>query len=147
MTKKFFFLLLLAGHLFTAGAQTAPSALNVTARQQFQDDKFGLFIHWGLFSTLGAGEWVMNNRTISRNNYARLQQGFQPVNFDAAKWVAAAKSAGMKYVVFVTRHHDGFSNWDTKQSDWKITNTPFGKDVLKLLAEECRKQDMKLGLY
>ncbi|RYZ47497.1 MAG: alpha-L-fucosidase, partial [Chitinophagaceae bacterium] len=104
-------------------------------------------IHWGLFSGLGHGEWVMNNRNITRNNYARLQPAFMPVNFDAAKWVAAAKSAGMKYIVFVTRHHDGFSNWDTKHSDWKITKTPFGKDVLKLLAEECRKQGMQLGLY
>ena len=74
-------------------------------------------------------------------------QTFNPIHFDAAKWVSAAKSAGMKYIVFITRHHDGFSNWDTKYSDWKITNTPYGKDVLKMLAEECKKQDMKLGLY
>ena len=106
-----------------------------------------MFIHWGLSSTLGAGEWVMNNRNISRKNYTRLLQTFNPIHFDAAKWVSAAKSAGMKYIVFITRHHDGFSNWDTKYSDWKITNTPYGKDVLKMLAEECKKQDMKLGLY
>lgn len=147
MTKKFYFLLLLAGQLLAANAQNGPAAENLVARQKFQDNKFGLFIHWGLFSSLGHGEWVMNNRNITRNNYARLQPAFMPVNFDAAKWVAAAKSAGMKYIVFVTRHHDGFSNWDTKHSDWKITNTPFGKDVLKLLAEECRKQGMQLGLY
>ena len=82
----------------------------------------------------------MNNRSINRKNYTRLLQVFNPVQFDATRWVAAAKSAGMKYIVFITRHHDGFSNWDTKYSDWKITNTPYGKDVLKMLADECRKQ-------
>lgn len=124
-----------------------PTEGNVAARHQFQDNKFGLFIHWGLFSTLADGEWVLNNRHIKKENYKRQLQSFDPVNFDAAKWVAAAKSAGMKYIVFITRHHDGFSNWDTHYSDWKITNTPYGKDVLKLLADECKKQNMKLGLY
>lgn len=147
MIKKIFFLFILLGQLQTALAQTGPSPENLAARTQFQADKFGMFIHWGLFSTLGAGEWVMNNRGITKANYSRLQQGFYPMHFNAAKWVSAAKSAGMKYIVFVTRHHDGFSLWDTKQSDWKITNTPYGKDVLKQLAEECKKQDMKLGLY
>jgi alpha-L-fucosidase len=76
-----------------------------------------------------------------------LLRAFNPIDFDAAKWVATVKNAGMKYIVFITRHHDGFSNWDTKQSDWKITNTPYGKDVLKMLSEECKKQGIKLGLY
>ena len=67
--------------------------------------------------------------------------------FNADEWVTAAKNAGMRYIVFVSRHHDGFSNWDTKYSDWKITNTPYGKDVLKQLAEACQRQGMKLGLY
>ncbi|TXJ23544.1 MAG: alpha-L-fucosidase [Chitinophagaceae bacterium] len=124
-----------------------PTPQNIAARQQFQDMKFGMFIHWGLSSSLGAGEWVMNNRSITKKNYTRLLQVFNPVHFDAAKWVAAAKSAGMKYIVFITRHHDGFSNWDTKYSDWKITNTPYGKDVLRMLADECKRQGIKLGLY
>ena len=129
-------------------AQTyTPTPQNIEARHQFQDRKFGMFIHWGLSSVLGAGEWVMNNRSISKKNYTRLLQVFDPIHFDAAKWVSAAKNAGMKYIVFITRHHDGFSLWDTKYSDWKITNTPYGKDVLKLLSDECKKQGMKLGLY
>lgn len=129
-------------------AQTyTPTAQNIEARHQFQDRKFGMFIHWGLSSVLGAGEWVMNNRSISKKNYTRLLQVFDPIHFDAEKWVSAAKSAGMQYIVFITRHHDGFSLWDTKYSDWKITNTPYGKDVLKLLSDECKKQGMKLGLY
>lgn len=118
----------------------APAKENLEARHQFQDNKYGMFIHCGLSSVLGDGEWVMNNRNIKVADYTRLLRAFNPVDFDAAKWVARAKNAGMKYIFFITRHHDGFSNRDTKQSDWKITNTPYGKDELKLLAEECKKQ-------
>lgn len=129
-------------------AQTyTPSATNLAAREEFQNDKFGMFIHWGASSVLGSGEWVMNNRNIHVKEYQRLINIFNPQNFDAAKWVATAKAAGMKYITFITRHHDGFSNWDTKQSDWKITKTPYGKDALKQLAEECHKQGIKLYCY
>lgn len=132
----------------TLNAQTyTPVAGNLQNRQQFQDNKYGMFIHWGLSSVLGDGEWVMNNRNIRKQDYTRLLRAFNPVDFDAARWVSTAKNAGMKYIVFITRHHDGFSNWDTQQSDWKITNTPYSKDVLKMLAEECKKQGIKLGLY
>ena len=134
--------------LVSASAQSyTPASENLEARKQFQDDKFGMFIHWGLSSVLGDGEWVMNNRNIKVADYTRLLRAFNPVDFDAVKWVSTAKNAGMKYIVFITRHHDGFSNWDTKQSEWKITNSPYGKDVLKMLSEECKKQGLKLGLY
>jgi alpha-L-fucosidase len=125
----------------------SPTPENLASRKTFQDDKFGMFIHWGASSVLGNGEWVMNNRNITVPEYSRLLQIFNPQNFDAAKWVSTAKAAGMKYITFITRHHDGFSNWDTKQSDWKITNTPYKKDVLKMLADECRRQGMKLFCY
>jgi alpha-L-fucosidase len=124
-----------------------PAKENIEARHLFQDNKYGMFIHWGLSSSLGDGEWVMNNRNIKVADYTRLLRAFNPVDFDAAKWVSTAKNAGMKYIVFITRHHDGFSNWDTKQSDWKITSTPYAKDVLKMLSDECKKQGIKLGLY
>ena len=111
--------------VFSLQAQTyTPAKENLATRHQFQDDKFGMFIHWGLSSSLGDGEWVMNNRNIKVVDYTRLLRSFNPVDFDAVKWVATAKNAGMKYIVFITRHHDGFSNWDTKYSEWKITNTP-----------------------
>jgi alpha-L-fucosidase len=147
--KKIVFPILLT-LLFSLSARTQtyqPTAENIAARQAFQDRKFGLFIHWGLSSVLGAGEWVMNNRNINVKDYTRLLDVFNPQQFNAAEWVTAAKNAGMQYIVFITRHHDGFSNWDTRYSDWKITNTPYGKDVLKALAEECKKQNIKLGLY
>ena len=124
-----------------------PSPENIAARTDFQDRKYGLFVHWGASSVLGAGEWVMNNRNIKVNEYNRLLRFFNPVDFDAKAWVAMAKAAGMRYITFITRHHDSFSNWDTRASDWKITNTPYGKDVLKELAEECRKENIKLFLY
>lgn len=139
--------LLLGQSLSRQSGEYTPAKENLEARHQFQGNKYGMFIHWGLSSVLGDGEWVMNNRNIKVADYTRLLRSFNPVDFDAAKWVATAKNAGMKYIVFITRHHDGFSNWDTKQSDWKITNTPYGKDVLKMLAEECKKQGIKLGLY
>lgn len=129
-------------------AQTySPSSENLAARKEFQDIKLGMFIHWGASSLLGSGEWVMNNRNIGVKEYGRLINVFNPQSFDAKKWVAIAKAGGMKYITFITRHHDGFSNWDTKQSDWKITNTTYGKDALRQLADECHKEGIKLFCY
>lgn len=125
--------------------QASPEILK--ARKEFQDMKFGLFIHWGIFSIPGSGEWVMNNRKIRVEEYAHLKDFYNPVAYNPKEWVAMAKAAGMKYITFVSRHHDGFSNWDTKASDWKITNTPYKKDALKMLADECKKQGMKLCIY
>ncbi len=147
MKKVFLFIVLLNWMIPSHAQSYFPSVDNLTARKEFQDNKFGMFIHWGASSVLGAGEWVMNNRNIKVKDYTRLQNIFNPQDFNAAEWVTAAKNAGMKYIVFITRHHDGFSNWDTKYSDWKITNTPYGRDVLRMLADECKKQDIKLGLY
>ncbi|HSC55350.1 MAG TPA: alpha-L-fucosidase [Phnomibacter sp.] len=145
---KTFAVVLLLASSFQLSAQTyTPAPANLAARKEFQDDKFGMFIHWGASSVLGNGEWVMTNRNIKVQDYNRLINFFNPQDFDAAKWVGIAKAAGMKYITFITRHHDSFSNWDTKQSDWKITNTPYGKDVLKQLADECHKQGIKLYCY
>jgi alpha-L-fucosidase len=151
MKKRFILLyLILSGLSFSAAKaqqKYQPSRENLAAREWFKEARFGMFVHWGASSVLGDGEWVMNNRNIKVEDYSRLQNFFNPQEFDAKKWVATAKAAGMKYITFITRHHDSFSNWDTKQSDWKITNTPYGKDVLKALAQECKEQDMKLFLY
>ena len=125
----------------------SPSAENLQARKWFDSARFGMFIHWGASSVLGAGEWVMNNRNITVPTYSRLLHIFNPIDFDAKDWVATAKNAGMHYITLITRHHDGFSNWDTKASDWKITNTPFKRDVLKELSDECHKQGIKLFCY
>lgn len=124
-----------------------PSKENLAARQQFQDMKFGMFIHWGASSVLANGEWVMNNRGIRAEDYKILQSVFNPTEFNAKEWVSIAKNAGMQYITLITRHHDGFSNFDTKASDWKITNTAYGKDIVKQLADECHKQGIKICFY
>lgn len=124
-----------------------PTPENIAARNDFQNNKYGLFIHWGLFSILGNGEWVMNNEKIRVKDYTRLMDFFYPIDFDAHQWVAMAKNAGMKYITLITRHHDGFSMWDTKYSEFNIMHTPYKKDIVKMIADECRQQDIKLVLY
>ncbi|HVX25974.1 MAG TPA: alpha-L-fucosidase [Parafilimonas sp.] len=147
--KKSIFILFFA-FIFIADVRAqdyVPSKENLEAREWFRNAKFGLFIHWGPFSIPGDGEWVMQNRNITVKNYTRLMDFFDPEKFDAAQWVAMAKNAGMKYITLITRHHDGFSMWDTKYSDFNIMNTPYHKDVVKMIADECHKQGIKLFLY
>jgi alpha-L-fucosidase len=117
-------------------------------REWFQDSKFGLFVHWGVYSVLGDGEWVMNNRKMTAAEYSKLAPKFNPTDFDAAEWVSLAKAAGMKYITITSKHHDGFAMWHTKQSPWNIVDaTPYKKDPLKMLAAECQKQGIKLFFY
>lgn len=106
-----------------------------------------MFVHFGAFSALCDGEWVMNSKSIPFHDYKKLQHVFNPQLFDAKKLVSIAKEAGMKYITFTSRHHDGFSNWDTKQSDWNIMRTPYGKDLIRQLADECHREGIKLALY
>ena len=128
--------------------QYQPSPENLKARQEFQDAKFGMFIHWGIYSVLGDGEWVFHNRKLTVDQYDLLPKFFDPEKFDPKAWVALAKSAGMKYITITSRHHDGFAMFDSKVSDWNIVQrTPYGKDPLKMLAEECHRQGIKLFFY
>jgi alpha-L-fucosidase len=147
--KSFLPLLLICAICLSSQAQNtySPTPENLQARKWFDSVRYGMFIHWGAFSVLGAGEWVMNDWNIKVPDYTRLVHIFNPTDFDAAKWVGTAKRSGMGYITLITRHHDGFSNWDTRQSEWKISNTPWGKDAVKLLAEECHKQGVKLFVY
>lgn len=146
--KKILFALLLLQTLSVAAQNTyTPSAGNIKAREWFQDAKFGLFVHWGPFSIPGDGEWVMNNRNITVKNYSRLMDFFNPIDFNAQQWVQMVKDAGMKYITLITRHHDGFSMWDSKSSSFNIMNSPYKKDIVKMLADECHKQNIQLFLY
>ena len=125
-----------------------PSASNLKAREKFMDMKFGLFIHWGIYSVLGDGEWIMHNRKIPYYNYKRLADFFNPQEFNAKEWVALAKNAGMKYITVTSRHHDGFSMFKTKASAYNIVDaTPYKKDPLKELADECVKEGIELRFY
>jgi len=141
--------ILLLPLLSVCSAQTyKPSESNLKARQWFQDSKFGLFIHWGVYSVLGDGEWVMNNRKMSVVEYEPLAAQFNPTEFNAAEWVSLAKAAGMKYIAITSKHHDGFAMFATKQNQWNIVDaTPYKRDPLKMLADECRKQGIRLFFY
>lgn len=124
------------------------------AREWFQDTKIGVYFHWGIYSQLGgvggaaAGEWAMSALKIPASKYERLAQFFNPTGFDADEWVKAAKDAGAGYIIFTSKHHDGFAMWDSKVSNYDIVDaTPFKRDVIKELAEACRRQGIKLFLY
>jgi alpha-L-fucosidase len=125
-----------------------PAPENLKNRAWFQQARFGLFIHWGVYSVLGDGEWVMNQQQIPIRQYEKLPAFFNPVKFDPKAWVKMAKDAGMKYIVITSKHHDGFAMWNSKISDYNIVRrSPYGKDVLEMLAAECRAQDIKLFFY
>jgi len=125
-----------------------PSKENLEARSWFQDAKFGMFIHWGVYSTLGDAEWVMQNQNISVDRYELLPTFFNPIEFDAKKIVELAKSAGMKYITITTKHHDGFAMYDSKISDYNIVDaTLFGRDIFRELEQECKKGGIKLFAY
>lgn len=123
----------------------------------FRDAKFGLFLHWGLYSQT-AGEWkghrakggehFMLYERIPLKEYAKIADRFNPTGFDAREWVRTAKNAGMRYIVYTTKHHDGFAMYNSACSDYNIVKrTPYGKDPLKELAEACKAEGLKLGLY
>lgn len=147
--KKLYTFILLLSVFCSINSQTSNSIPDVRkeAVKWFEEARFGMFVHFGPYSVLANGEWIMNNRPIKTNDYKRLQDFFNPQEFNAKEWVRIAKDAGMKYITFTSRHHDSFSNWDTKQSNWNIMNTPYGKDLIKQLADECHKEGIKLMLY
>lgn len=147
MTKIFATILLAFTLTISAVAQYTPTKENLAARQQFEEARFGIFIHWGLYAMLGQGEWAMTTQGIDNHEYAKLANGFYPHDFNAQEWVSAIKDSGARYITFTSRHHDGFSMWNTAQSDYNIMHTPYGKDIIAQLAEACQQQDIKLHLY
>ncbi len=130
-------------------AQTyIPTKENLSAREEFRNAKLGIFLHWGIYSTFAQGEWYLQNAVPDRHEYAKAADAFYPHRFNARQWVRAFKAAGAKYICFTTRHHDGFSMWDTKQSDYNIMKaTPFKRDVVKELADACKEEGLSLHLY
>jgi len=111
------------------------------------ENKFGMFIHWGLYAITGIQEQVYARMDWPQEKYEALMHEFNPVKYNPEEWVLLAKEAGMKYICFTTKHHDGFCMWDTKYTDYNIMHTPYGKDVLKMLADACHKHGMRLSLY
>ncbi|MDX9975135.1 MAG: alpha-L-fucosidase, partial [FCB group bacterium] len=128
-----------------------------TRMEWWREAKFGMFIHWGLYAipagvwngqeVESAGEWLMFNGKVPPAEYEPLLQQFNPVKFDAARWVRIAKDAGMKYIVITSKHHDGFALFDSKVSDYDVMATPFQRDILKELSDECAKQGIVMCWY
>ncbi|QEC43207.1 alpha-L-fucosidase [Pseudobacter ginsenosidimutans] len=144
-----------------AGAQSAPSAdASKAARMKWwREARFGMFIHWGVYAqwggvyhghnqARGGAEWIMNRSKIPVAEYKERAKSFNPDKYDPDLWVKLAKDAGMKYIIITAKHHDGFALFNSKASDWDITDaTAYGKDLLKPLAEACKKYGVKLGFY
>ena len=131
-----------ARHLFNETAEQKTARL-----AWWTHDRFGMFIHFGLYALPAHGEWIKKIETITDENYDRYFTAFNPDLFDAKKWAKAAKAAGMKYVVLTAKHHEGFCLWDSKFTDYKITRTPFGRDLVKEFVEAFRAEDLRIGFY
>ena len=157
MRKRLSFVLISA--MLTVGPSHAQTDPEIARRTQwFRDAKFGMLITWGLYSFPagewkgkqypGIGEWIQNWAHIPVAEYAQLAAQFNPVKFNADEWVGLARQAGMKYVVPMPKHHDGFAMFGSKASNFNIVDaTPFKRDPMKELAEACRKQDLRMGFY
>ena len=131
-----------------------PSPSNLAAREWFQDAKFGIFLHFGLYSQLGGAgapglaEWIMHEKQIPVRQYERLAEFFNPAKFNADEWVRGFKEAGAGYIVLTSKHHEGFALWDSKVSSYDVVDaTPFKRDIIAELAEACRRHGVKLFFY
>lgn len=113
----------------------------------FREASFGMFIHWGLYSILGRGEWVRYHEEIPAEEYHKLAEQFNPQHFDPKAWAKLAKDTGMKYMVMTTKHHDGFCLFDTKYTDFNSAKTAAKRDLVREYVEACRGEGLKVGLY
>lgn len=113
----------------------------------YRQARFGMFIHWGLYAIPARGEWVRSIEEMPEEPYRRYFHEFNPVDFDARAWARMAKAAGMRYVVLTAKHHDGFCLFDSQYTDWKSTNTPFGRDIVREFVDAVRAEGLRVGLY
>ena len=148
MKKKLLFLLLCSYSILSLHAQTNS---NDQRMEWWREARLGMFIHWGVYAVPAGtyngqridriGEWIMNRGKIPVKEYQAFAKDFNPVKYDAEAWVLMAKNAGMKYIVITAKHHDGFALFNSKASKWNIVDaTPYGKDLIKPLAEACRRR-------
>src|SRR5437879_9205526 len=130
------------------GAPTTSTVEDRECRMQWWDGaKFGMFIHWGVYSTLERHEWVMENEGIPVSEYERLAPRFKPVPNAAGAWARLAKSAGMKYMVMTTKHHEGFCNFDTKLTDYCAPRQGPGRDLVREYVDAARAEGLRVGFY
>jgi alpha-L-fucosidase len=161
--KKLFILfiitVLMSGSVYSGGNENVKKLSDKERLQWWHEAKFGMFIHWGVYSlwagnyhgheqARGGAEWIMNRCKIPVAEYQEKAKEFNPVSYNPEAWVRMAKDAGMKYLIITAKHHDGFALFDSKASKWDVVDaTPYGKDLLKPLAEACKKYGIKLGFY
>jgi len=127
--------------------KTANSVKGESRMRWFKEARFGMFVHWGLYSLLGRNEWTMHNEQIPRAEYARLADRFRPGPAPMREWCALAKAAGMKYVVMTTKHHEGFCLWDSQQTDYNAVRRGPRRDMVREYVDACREFGLKVGLY
>ena len=156
------FLFLLGFCFLFTGCKSTPVLEETMAQKDkrmewWRDDRFGMFIHWGLYAipagaykgkqVPGIGEWIRRNGQIPVEEYDKYVDQFNPVDFDADQWARMAKDAGMKYMVITSKHHDGFCLWDSALTDFDVMSTPFKRDILKELKAACDRQGVKFCFY
>ncbi|WP_182869027.1 alpha-L-fucosidase [Rhodopirellula sp. JC639] len=157
-------ILLLVGNVFLCGGHVfaqqndEPRDDSASRMAWWRDAKFGMFVHWGVYSVVGgqykgqelpnSAEWMMARGKIPISEYEQYAKQFNPVDFDADEFVGLAKQAGMKYLVITAKHHDGFAMFDSKATEYNVVDfSPFGRDIMKELADACQKQGIKFGFY
>jgi alpha-L-fucosidase len=113
----------------------------------FVHDRFGMFIHWGLYALPARHEWVKHMERLNDEDYQRYFDHFNPDLFDPRQWARVARQAGMKYLVITSKHHEGFCMWDSQYTDYKVTNTPYGKDLLRQVLDAYRAEGLRVGVY
>jgi alpha-L-fucosidase len=153
MKMKFSHFAIAAILLLIISQPASPQLPKETEAQKMQrlkwwtDARFGMFIHWGLYALPARHEWVKNYERLTNEQYQKYFDFYDPDLYNPKEWARMAKEAGMKYVVLTAKHHEGFCNWDSKYTDYKVTNTPFGRDVLKEYVEAFRAEGLKVGFY
>lgn len=167
MKKTLLFILcLVLGMHFTCAQKKSKLSLDPQKAEWFRNAKFGMFIHWGLYSVLEGSyngrtmpdkslkngnswyaEWIQTRMEIPVEEYRSIKDRFNPIKYNAEEWVLEAKNAGVRYIVITSKHHDGFALWDSKVSDFDIMNTPYKKDLLQPLVDACKKHGLKYGFY
>ncbi len=130
-----------------SGDSSGRTPANAERLEWWRAARFGMFIHWGPVSIKGTEIGWSRGAQVPEQEYDSLYKQFNPTQFDARQWVSLAKQAGMKYLVFTTKHHDGFCMFDTRETDFNIMHSPFGRDVVRELAEACREQGIAFGTY
>ena len=143
--KKINFILILVLSIFTSFGQNSTN--NKQRIEDWKDARFGMFIHWGPVTLKGTEIGWSRGREVPTEEYDHLYKQFNAPLFDANRWVTIAKAAGMKYIILTTKHHDGFCLWNTRQTDFNVMHAPLGRDVVKELAEACKKQGIAFGTY